>query len=159
MKDNKPIRYEIITTHGVPPLHYSHMLIVPSLFESSHFYNDFMEEKRCLKHKQIAPIILHIKKTIEAFFNIHCRKIGIIDKQNTIMNRSTNNVNAFVLVHLGKFGYLDQCRNGVKIEHILNTGTVIFISRSIATRFLHKVRSSTDESVSILLSCSSYQYR
>ena len=153
------IRYEIITMNAVPPLHPSQMLFVPSLFEAQHFFKDFMDEMEQLTHKQTAPTMLHIKKTIEAYFNLHCRKMFQLDHANTIQgNPPRNRVNALVLVHLGKFGFLEQKRHGFAIEHILSPGSVVFISRRVAHQFSHKVRGTEGESVSLLFACSSHQY-
>lgn len=157
--DAEAIRYEIITTSPVPPLHSRQMLFIPSLFEAPHFYSDFVDENRRLKHKQTAPTMMHIKKTIEKYFNLHCRKMFQIDKQNTIQgNRPSNRINALVVVHLGRFAYLEQKKGPVAIEHILNSGTVVFISRKVAHRFAHKVKATEAESVSFLFACSSHQY-
>ena len=154
-----PISYEIITMNAVPPLVPSQMLFVPCLFESPHFFDDVVSEVAQLKHKKTLPTMIHIKKTIEAYFNLHCRKMCILDKENTIQgNRPNKQVNALVVVHLGKFGYLEQKKGPVTIEHILNSGSVVFISRNVAFRFLHKVRGTVGESMSLLFVCSSHQY-
>ena len=157
--DAEAITYEIITMSPVPPLHPRQMIFVPSLFEAPHFYADLRDENRRLKHKQTAPTMMHIKKTIEKYFNLHCRKMFQIDKQNTIQgNRPSNRINALVVVHLGKFAYLEQKKGPVAIDHILNPGSVVFISRRVAHRFAHKIRGTEGESASLLFACSSYQY-
>ena len=158
-EDLSPIRYEIITMNAVPPLNASQMLFVPCLFESTHFFQDLTDEVRSLKHKQTSPTMLHIKKTIEAYFNMHCRKMFILDKENTIQqHKPKHGINALVIVHLGKFGYLEQKKGPVAIEHMLNSGSVVFIAKNIAHRFFHKIRGTEGESTSLLFACSSFQY-
>lgn len=157
--NTETITYEIITMSPAPPLNPCQMIFVPCLFEAPHFYADYVEENRRLKHKQTSPTMMHIKKTIETYFNIHCRKMFQIDKENTIQgNRPSNRINALVVVQLGKFAYLEQKKGPVLIDHILNSGSVVFISRKVAHRFVHKIRGTEGESASLLFACSSYQY-
>ena len=141
--------FESLTRYSKPDqLSSDHLAIVPNFFPE-HFLNDYKNES--LNFKEHSATLQHIQKTIENYFNVQSKKPSLVTAELPI--RASVSMDALVLVHLGAVATLQQKRNGTCFEHIIAPGSVIFIANSVAHRFAHTFRATSDESMTWLFEC------